>query len=413
MKGFFDATEFKTPSYKSDKGMLTCVSCGLYKHAKSPKMKPYGKFKKQIMIIGEAPAEEADEKGKPWQGKMGRILQRKYKQLGIDIFEDCINLYAVNCRPIDKQGGNRTPTEHEVACCRRNVFSAVNEYKPNVIILHGGAAVSSLITHRWKGSQAGVMTWRGWTIPDRELNAWVCPTFHPSFIEKQGEDNEVEVIWTQDLQKALDCVGVPMPDFKDENECIVVEEDAAQVLRAILKQKPSLLAFDIETTGLKPYNKKDHQIVSISFCWENNRAYAIPFPTDKKNLRRLKRILEHPDIDKVAQNMKYEDNWLTFLHGIEVNPWTWDTMQAAHILDNRPHITGLKFQSYVHFGLMNYEQDVAPYLKSEAPNTPNKILDLVKDAHLFRKLLLYNGIDSLMTYRLALLQVLQMEREWK
>jgi len=38
-------------------------------------------------------------------------------------------------------------------------------------------------------------------------------------------------------------------------------------------------------------------------------------------------------------------------------------------------------------------------------NTPNRVMELVRDETLFRKLLLYNGIDSLVTYRLAMLQM--------
>jgi hypothetical protein len=55
--------------------------------------------------------------------------------------------------------------------------------------------------------------------------------------------------------------------------------------------------------------------------------------------------------------------------------------------------------------LLSYEEEVAPYLKSPSSNAPNKIMQLVRDRQLFNKLLLYNGIDSLMTYRLAKAQI--------
>ena len=189
MKGFFDKEQLKSPAYKSEKGILSCASCGLYKWAMTPKMKPNGKFEKKIMVIGEAPEEDEDLKGKPWQGKMGRVLQRKYKQLGIDLERDCISLNSVNCRPVDENGNNRAPTDYEISCCRQKVLAAIKKYQPKVIILHGNAAVASLLTgYRWKGNPTGISSWRGWTIPDREFGAWVCPTFHPSFIERQEGD---------------------------------------------------------------------------------------------------------------------------------------------------------------------------------------------------------------------------------
>jgi len=224
-------------------------------------------------------------------------------------------------------------------------------------------------------------------------------------MERQEGEGVVELIWTQDLERAFSKLDEPLPNYRDEKECVVVSFDIEYVLRTILKDKPRFLAFDIEATGLKPYNKENHRIVTISFCYEEGRSYAIPFPTEEKQLRLLRRVLEHPDIGKIAANMKYEDNWLNFLHNIEVGPWVFDTMQAAHVLDNRPGITGLKFQAYVRFGTPDYDSEVEPYLKSPDSNTPNRVMELVGDETLFKKLLLYNGIDSLVTYRLAMLQM--------
>jgi hypothetical protein len=107
--------------------------------------------------------------------------------------------------------------------------------------------------------------------------------------------------------------------------------------------------------------------------------------------------------------MKHEDNWLSTLCGISTNPWNFDTMQAAHILDNRPGVTGLKFQSYIKFGLSGYEQEISPFLKSPDANTPNRISELTKDKDALNKLLTYNGIDSLVTFRLAAVQKLEMD----
>ncbi|MCK9457309.1 MAG: hypothetical protein M0R31_08460, partial [Candidatus Riflebacteria bacterium] len=122
---------------------------------------------------------------------------------------------------------------------------------------------------------------------------------------------------------------------------------------------------------------------------------------------------EHPRIGKIAANIKFEDNWLNVLCGIEVNPWVFDTMQASHILDNRPGITSVKFQGYVRFGVLGYDEFVQPYLKSPDSNTPNRIKELTEDKESFRKLQIYNGIDSLIEYRLAMLQMKEIGYEFK
>lgn len=403
MRGFF-SKESTQPKGGEMRG-FSCASCGLYKSVLTPKMEPYGNFRKGIMVIGEAPGEDEDRRGKPWQGKDGRILQRKYKQLGIDLFEDCISLNAINCRPTDKKGANRTPTSQEIACCRSKVLQAIKKYQPRLIILQGNAPTVTLIGHRWKGDFKGISKWRGWTIPDREYNAWICPTFHPSFIERQEEENEAEVIWTQDLKRALSKLDEPLPtSSKSEEDSIILAEDMEEVMEK-MSCRPGLMAFDIETTGLKPYDRERHRIVSISFCNNPEYAYVIPFPIKTKHLRMLKELLENPKVGKIAANMKYEDNWLNVLHDIRVNPWAFDTMQAGHILDNRPGITGLKFQAYVRFGVIGYDEEVESYLKAPSPNEVNRIMELVNDPEGFRKLQIYNGIDSLMEYRLAMKQM--------
>lgn len=410
MRGFFSKEQVQSP-YKSEKGIHSCASCGLYKSVESPRMQAYGDFKKNIMVIGEAPGIDEDETGKPWEGRTGKIIQRKYKQLGVNIFKDCINLYAVNCHPKDKKGNDKAPTEYEISCCRRKVLSEIKKYEPRVIILHGSAALSSVIGYRWKKDFGAVSKWTGWTIPDKQFNTWICPTFSPGFIERRIEKEkelELDILWGNQLEKAFQKAKAPFPNFKNEEDCVNISESPLDLLTRINDEKPDWFAFDIETTGLKPYNTKVHKTVCISFCWEDNRAFAIPMPEKKKELKLLKQTLENPKIGKVAQNMKYEDNWLNILEKIYVYPWIFDTMQASHILDNRPGITGLKFQTYVRFGLMGYDDEIEPYLKSADSNGVNRITELVDDPPSFRELLTYNGIDSLVTYRLAKLQMKEM-----
>lgn len=401
MRGFFSKDQVQLIGGET-KGM-SCATCGLYKTALTPKMEPYGDFRKKIMIVGESPAQEDDKKGKPFQSKGGRLFQRKCQQLGIDIFRDCICLNAVNCCPMDKKGAGRAPTGQESECCKSKVLAAIKSYQPEVILLLGGVPTASLVAYRWKGGSNGITLWRGWAIPDRKYNAWVCPTFHPVFIDRQEDNAVIDLIWERDLKQAFSQVGKPFPYPGNEEDCIVITEDMEAVAEEM--SGSPFIAFDIETTGLKPYNKALHKTVSISFCNDVNKAYALPFPTKRKQFNALKKLLEDPKVGKIAANMKYEDTWLNILHGIHVRPWRFDTMQAAHILDNRPGITGLKFQSYVQFGVLGYDDDVAPYLKSADSYGVNRIMELVETKEGFRKLLLYNGIDSLMTYRLALPQM--------
>jgi hypothetical protein len=78
-------------------------------------------------------------------------------------------------------------------------------------------------------------------------------------------------------------------------------------------------------------------------------------------------------------------------------------MVAAHILDNRQGITGLKFQSLVRLGVPDYSKHVKPYLEADRHGL-NRIMEL----HL-QDLLMYNGLDSACTWLLAALQAQDFE----
>ncbi len=402
MRDFFNRQQVQLAE-RSEQGVHSCASCGLYQSAQHPRMTAHGAGKKGIMVIGEAPTEADDKAGKPWQGRDGQLLRKTYRQFGVDLDQDCVSIYAIGCKP------DKSVTGYEVACCRRKVLQAIQQHKPRVVILHGTHAINSVVRFQVKDKQEITTTWRGWTIPDREHCAWLCPTFPPFFIAQQEEANEVEVLWKQDLKKAFSLIDEPLPMFQDEEEAVQIidnEELAQHTLRKILKDVPSMLSFDIETTGLKPYNTEIHRMACIAFSdVDKEQTYVIPAPEEPKTMRLMKRVLEHPKIGKIATNMKYEDSWMKVLYDIDVAPWLFDTMLAAHILDNRPAITGLKFQAYAQFGLLGYEDTISPYLKSEDSNSTNKVLDAMQDETLRRKLMLYCGIDALTTGRLAAKQM--------
>ena len=80
MKGFFSSNEIKSIPLQNGK-TTSCVSCGLHKFVLSPRMTPFGKFHKGILNLGEAPGETEDKRGKQWQGKSGRLLQRTYNHI--------------------------------------------------------------------------------------------------------------------------------------------------------------------------------------------------------------------------------------------------------------------------------------------------------------------------------------------
>ncbi len=91
-----------------------------------------------------------------------------------------------------------------------------------------------------------------------------------------------------------------------------------------------------------------------------------------------------------------------------VNNWLLDTCLAAHVLDNRREISGIKFQAFVLLGVDEWDTRVKPYFKSGGTNVINRI----KDVRL-HDLLMYNSLDSLFEWKVAKIQARQLGIEWR
>lgn len=404
MLGFFSKKELKLAT-RPDGKKLSCVSCGLYKgDLEHPKMAPTGKFKKGILNIGEFTTAWDDRKGKPFQSKQASILYSTYKKLGIDLEEDCLNVNAVMCHPYKHDSGKpRNPTAHEIQCCRLNMLRLIKQHKPKLIVVFGKVALESIVGHRWTKGLGEMKRWRGWVIPDQEYNAWVAPVFSPTYVH--GQDSKaVQLIWEQDLEKAIKYAKIPFRKFVEPTLTILEDLSELSKIKNLTK-----CAFDYETTGLKPHSKK-HKIICCSIADSANHAYVFML-LDKKNkpLKRKKiqpflNFIVNPLIPKIAQHMKFEENWTFFKLGVRVKGWFHDTMYWTHIFDNRTGITGLKFQAYVCFGIDAYDEDVEPYIKAKDSNSHNKMLEFVSTKRGKNSCLKYCGWDSILEYRLAELQ---------
>ena len=399
MSKLFTAAQTASVSHPDGK-THSCISCGLYKNVVTPQMKPFGNFKRGILNIGEAPGADEDRTGKPWQGKTGQLLQKTYKKLGVDLFEDCLNINACHCRPMDEKGNNRTPTNQEVENCRRTTLKIIREARPHTIVLLGNAAVYSLLGHRWKKNLGGINKWRGRTIPDRDFNAWVCPTFHPSYIERSDPGSVEEVIWQQDLEQIIEYCEKPLPVYK-EPEIEIIED-----LTVLDKITFGAIAFDYETTGLKPH-ATGHRIVCCAVADTLDHAFVFMMPPTRRERLPWINLLARPGVSKMAHNMKFEETWSTVRLNQPVANWLWDSMLAAHVLDNRTGVTNLKFQTYVNFGIVDYASEIAPYLESkdDSANALNNIFKLLETVGGKNKLLKYCGQDAVYERRLAVQQM--------
>lgn len=406
-QSFFSNIAKNIPAEKSNNIRFNCDVCGLYRGCRSPKMLASGEGKRGILILAEAPGQTEDEQGTQLIGQAGQQLRSTLKLFGVDIDRDCRKINSVNCRP----KGNREPKPIEIDCCRARVLKEIYEFKPKVIIPLGNVAVQCLLGHRWHKDLDGVMRWRGWQIPDRDLNAWVCPTFHPSFVMRSKDNLSVVNTFTDDLKVAVACTQKPFPTFTDEKKEVTIVEDEQKAFEwlgwisvNLPDMRPNWLSIDYETTGIKP-QLAGHEIVSCALAWyDGDNITCIAFKMTPKLAERLKtKILQNPRINKIAHGFKFEELWSRVILGTKVESWLHCTQTAAHVMDSRSGTSWLKFQVYTNFGRIDYDSHIEPFLEGIEPNNANSF-NRIKEIPI-KELLLYNGLDVIHTLKLASVQM--------
>lgn len=386
-----------------DRGSLlipACGVCGLYKTCESPKMEPSGKGKKKILIVGEAPGADEDLQGRQFVGKAGRKLQEACDEAEIDPRKDCLITNSLICRP----PSNRTPTKQEIGYCRANLLKTIREFEPNVIIPLGGPAIQSVLGYYYKTKQklGGVMRWEGWQIPCQNGNVWICPTYHPSWLLRENHPI-ADKRFVRDLAVAGGIETRPWdtpPNFPARVETIINSKAASEAIQMFLGQGATPIAFDYETTCIKPIYayRASPPVEGIICCSISDGKRTISYPWDKRTREATYELLRS-DRPKIGANIKFEEAWTIAEFGKGVRNWAWDCCVDAHLIDNRPGISGLDFQAFVLLGMEDWSSEVAPYMKAREGTKFNRLRELD-----FSRLGRYNGLDSLIQYKVAKVQ---------
>jgi DNA polymerase len=118
----------------------SCVQCPL--HASRTKAVPgEGSPSARVMLIGEAPGRDEDQRGQPFVGAAGRFLDQMLAGSGVDR-GDLFITNTVKCRPEN----NRPPRKREVDMCTSlYLFEQIELINPALIMLLGSVATKKLL----------------------------------------------------------------------------------------------------------------------------------------------------------------------------------------------------------------------------------------------------------------------------
>jgi len=404
MRGFFHKSELLAMGGKPDSNVARCSVCQLEKQCESPRMEAGGLGGLNVLIVGEAPGSTEDQQGTQFVGKTGKHLQEVLHSIGIDMEDDTITTNAIVCQPPN----NRTPNADELQHCRPFLSNTIKDTQPNVIIPLGDTALKQVLAPYWDLNFGLFSRWAGFQIPLQPLNAWVCPTWHPSFIVR--EKNEMLDLWFKKHLEAAFCLKEkpwnPVPDYKAMVEQV---DDCSTVLKE-METYEGASSFDYETNMIKP-DWEDAVVVSASITWGKGKAErCVAFALDDNNMACFRKYLRSP-IPKVGANIKFEQRWSMRFFNTRVRNWVWDTMICSHVLDHREKITSQDFQAFINLGLPPYSSHIKPLLKAKKGLTVNQILTEIS----LPQLLTYNGLDTISEYEVAIRQMkkLKMPPPWR
>lgn len=153
-----------------------CQACGLCK-ARKQAVLGVGDQQADWLFVGEGPGAEEDERGEPFVGQAGKLLDAMLAAIDLKRGENVYIANSVKCRPPN----NRTPEPEETAACWPYLERQIELLQPKLIVALGRPAAQTLLQREVKiGAARGqLFDYKG--IP-------LIVTYHPAYLLRNLAD---------------------------------------------------------------------------------------------------------------------------------------------------------------------------------------------------------------------------------
>ena len=171
---------------------LNCQKCSLGK-TRTNIVFSSGIPNNKLVLVGEAPGYWEDQKGEPFVGKAGQLLDKIFACVGLSREKDVYICNTIKCRPPE----NRNPLPEEKDACREYLDAQLEILKPKIILICGGVALNSLLPEK-----GGITKVRGKWF-DGPHNSKMMPIFHPSYLLRNDSREKGSPKWLmwQDIKE--------------------------------------------------------------------------------------------------------------------------------------------------------------------------------------------------------------------
>ena len=153
-----------------DADVAACTACALCRSRRRT-VPGVGDRNAGWLFVGEGPGADEDEKGEPFVGQAGKLLDGMLAALGMRRGENVYIANVVKCRPPN----NRTPQPAEAAACRPYLERQIALIRPRLIVALGRSAASLLL-----GTDATIASLRG--RRHRYGETPLVVTYHPAYL---------------------------------------------------------------------------------------------------------------------------------------------------------------------------------------------------------------------------------------
>lgn len=174
------------------KKVAGCIACDLHQ-TRTQTVFGVGNRQAKLMIIGEAPGFHEDQKGEPFVGRAGQLLNAMLKAIHLDRHQVFI-ANVLKCRPPN----NRDPSAQEVSTCTPFLNQQIALIQPKLLVAVGRIAAhyllkttSSLESLRQKIHQYG------------ELSTPLIVTYHPAYLLRNPIDKKKALVDLKLIQQLL------------------------------------------------------------------------------------------------------------------------------------------------------------------------------------------------------------------
>jgi DNA polymerase len=198
------------------KAARECRGCHLHENATQTVFSK-GPVSARLMLVGEQPGDVEDQRGEPFVGPAGKLLDRAVAEAGLDPAHTYTTNAVKHFKFTPSSNGKRrihaTPDTHEIGACRPWLVAEFALLDPEVVIALGATAAKALFgpSFRVTKSRGVLMPWptsaahaqdfdRG--EDDGSASAFALATIHPSAVLRADDRDAAYAGLVSDLRVA-------------------------------------------------------------------------------------------------------------------------------------------------------------------------------------------------------------------